>query len=83
METMGVLDISLIHDVQKIYFLGDLILRQKGLLRHDGLYNLYNSSFDGNLQSLSQLLSENSNRMCEFADIFIYLSILKIIFPIY
>lgn len=63
METMGVLDISLIHDVQKIYFLGDLILRQKGLLRHDGLYNLYNSSFDGNLQSLSQLLSENSNRM--------------------
>lgn len=65
METMGVFDISLIHDVQKIYFLGDLTLRQKGLLRHDGVYNLYNFSADGNFQSLSELLSENSNRMCE------------------
>lgn len=65
METMGVLDISLIHDVQKIYFFGDLTLRQKGLLRHDGIYNLYNSSNDGDFHSLSKLLSENSNRMCE------------------
>ena len=63
METIGVIEISLNHDVQKIYFLADLTLRQKGHLRHDGLYNLYNSSTDIDLQSWSQLLSENANRM--------------------
>ncbi|XP_072752246.1 transmembrane protein 231-like [Anoplolepis gracilipes] len=61
-ESIGVFDQVLSHEVQEIRFFGDLELRQKGLLRSEGLYETYNHSVELSDYSLPELLLHNFNR---------------------
>lgn len=66
-ESIGVFDQVLSHlEVQEIRFFGDLELRQKGLLRSEGLYETYNTSVELSDYSLSELLLHNFNRKCAY-----------------
>lgn len=69
-ESIGVFDQVLSHEVQEIRFFGDLELRQKGLLRSEGLYETYNHSVELSDYSLSELLLHNFNRKCAYIDVF-------------
>lgn len=61
-ESIGVFDQILNHEVQEIRFFGDLELRQKGLLRSKGLYETYNHSIELSDYSLPELLLRSFNR---------------------
>ncbi|XP_012226885.2 transmembrane protein 231 [Linepithema humile] len=61
-ESIGVFDHVLSHEAQEIRFFGDLELRQKGLLRSEGLYEMYNHSIELSNYSLPELLLRNFNR---------------------
>ncbi|XP_018046709.1 PREDICTED: transmembrane protein 231-like [Atta colombica] len=61
-ESIGVFNQILNHEVQEIRFFGDLELRQKGLLRSEGLYETYNHSIELSDYSLSELLLHSFNR---------------------
>ena len=59
---MTVLEHTVAQDVQELYFIGDLNLRQNNVLHHDKMY-LEDNSTDINDYSLSDLLVENTNRL--------------------
>ncbi|XP_019697378.1 transmembrane protein 231-like isoform X1 [Harpegnathos saltator] len=61
-ESIGVFDYVLTHEAQEVRFFGDLELRQKGLLRSEGLYETYNRSLELSDYSLHELLLYNFNR---------------------
>ena len=61
-EAMTVLEHTVAQDVQELYFIGDLNLRQNNVLHHDKMY-LEDNSTDINDYSLSDLLVENTNRL--------------------
>lgn len=65
-ESIGVFDYALSQEAQEIRFFGDLELRQKGLLRREGLYETYNHSTELSDFSLSELLLHNFNRKCTY-----------------
>ncbi|XP_020283112.1 transmembrane protein 231-like isoform X2 [Pseudomyrmex gracilis] len=61
-ESVGVFDQVLNQEAQEIRFFGDLELRQKGLLRSEGLYENYNHSIELADYSLPDLLLYTFNR---------------------
>lgn len=58
------------NEAQEIRFFGDLELRQKGILRSEGLYETYNHSIELSDYSLSDLLLHSFNRKCTYIHIF-------------
>ena len=70
-ESIGVFNQILNHEVQEIRFFGDLELRQKGLLRSEGLYETYNHSIELSDYSLSELLLHSFNRKCMYCSYFL------------
>ena len=60
---MAVIDYTGAHEIQELYFIGDLMLRQNNVLLHDEIYYLDDNSTDLNLSTLSDLLIENKNRL--------------------
>lgn len=65
-ESIGVFDHAFTHEAQEIRFFGDLELRQKGLLRSEGLYEIYNHSIELSDYSLPELLLHNFNKKCTY-----------------
>ncbi|XP_012524627.1 transmembrane protein 231 [Monomorium pharaonis] len=61
-ESIGVFDRMLSNEAQEIRFFGDLELRQKGILRREGLYETYNHSIELSDYSLADLLLHSFNR---------------------
>jgi len=69
-ESIGVFDQILNQEAQEIRFFGDLELRQKGLLRSEGLYETYNHSIELSDYTLPELLLHSFNRKCTYTRIF-------------
>jgi hypothetical protein len=63
---MSVIEYVVAYDVQELYFIGDLKLRQNNVLMHDGVYNLKDNSTDLNRFTLSDLLVDNTNRLRKY-----------------
>lgn len=62
---MSIIEYSVAHEVQELYFIGDLMLRQSDVLLHDGVYNVDDNTTNLNQYTLSDLLVENTNRLRE------------------
>lgn len=60
---MSVIEYTVAHEVQELYFIGDLMLRQNNVLLHDAIYYLEDNSTELNFFTLSDLLAENTNRL--------------------
>ncbi|XP_076675010.1 transmembrane protein 231-like [Andrena cerasifolii] len=58
-ESIATFDIELHEDIQKLHFLGDLILQQRGLLSTESLYETYNDTVEMVDHSLEELLTQN------------------------
>ena len=58
-ESIATFDIELRQDIQKLHFLGDLTLQQRGLLSSDSLYETYNDTVQMVHHSLEELLVQN------------------------
>lgn len=56
---------DVIQDVQELSFSGDLTLRQRHPLVHNGLYTVEDNSTEINDHTLDELFQENDDRLCE------------------
>lgn len=63
-ESIATFDIELHEDIQKLHFLGDLILQQRGLLSSESLYETYNDTVEMVDHSLEELLMQNLQKKC-------------------
>lgn len=74
-EAMSIIEYTVAHEVQELYFIGDLMLRQNNVLLHDEIYYLEDNSTDLNFFTLSDLLVENTNRLRKKIQCFLLLKI--------
>ncbi|XP_014233212.1 transmembrane protein 231-like [Trichogramma pretiosum] len=61
-EAMTIIEYTVSQNIQELYFIGDLMLRQNNVLYHDEMY-LDDNSTDINDFTLVNLLTENANRL--------------------
>ncbi|XP_046829062.1 transmembrane protein 231-like isoform X2 [Vespa crabro] len=61
-QSLAIFDHTLHQDEQKIYFIADLELKQRGILHSDHLYEAYNHSIELSDRTLLQLLSQSVNK---------------------
>nr|XP_050865316.1 transmembrane protein 231-like [Vespula vulgaris]XP_050865317.1 transmembrane protein 231-like [Vespula vulgaris] len=61
-QSLAIFDHTLHQDAQKISFIADLELKQRGILHSDHLYEIYNHSIELTDRSLLQLLSQSINK---------------------